>query len=74
MSAGSTSDVGNYNAATERLITGALDGTFDNGITATSGVNLLTAFPNAPSAGKSFILTAAPDTAPNFSGTTCRLK
>lgn len=70
MSAGATGDVGNYNAATERLITGALDGTFDGGITATSGVNLLTAFPNAPSAGKSFTLTAAPDTAPSFSGTT----
>jgi len=70
MSAGATGDVGNYNAATERLITGALDGTFDGGITTTSGVNLLTAFPNAPSAGKSFTLTAAPDTAPSFSGTT----
>ncbi len=70
MSAGATGDVGNYNAATERLITGALDGTFDGGITATSGVNLLTAFPNAPSAGKPFTLTPTPDTAPSFSGTT----
>lgn len=46
MSAGATSNVGNYNAATTRLITGAMDGTFDNGITDTAGVNLLTAFPN----------------------------
>ena len=70
MSAGSTSDVGNYNAATERLITGGLDGTFDNGITNDAGVNLLTAFPNAPSAGKTFTLTAAADTAPLFAGST----
>jgi len=70
MSAGATADVGNYNAATERLLVGALDGTLDGGITATTGVNLLTAFPNAPSAGKSFVLTANPDVAPAFAGTT----
>ncbi|OYU70470.1 MAG: hypothetical protein CFE28_11010 [Alphaproteobacteria bacterium PA2] len=70
MSAGATADVGNYNAATERLLVGALDGSLDGGITATAGVNLLTAFPNAPSAGKSFVLTANPDVAPAFAGST----
>ncbi|HEY8616123.1 hypothetical protein [Phenylobacterium sp.] len=63
MSAGATADVGNYNAATERLLTDMMDGAFAGGITNDAGVNLLTAYPNAPTGGKTFTLTTAPDTA-----------
>ena len=48
MSAGATGNVGNYNAATTRLISGAMDGVLDGGITSTAGVNLLTAFSATP--------------------------